>query len=191
MRGRHFQCSNSLLDSFPFQKFMVGLLCRMGKVVLTGRIHWCRCVEINFSELLGRYGGYNSDLGRKRKAIMWSEFYEWVKIANYGKLDIAALHVVVPLMGWFKWEEGERNIFLELPNRMGTSDLWIRWWVERLSSVLVREGASILWRRWIFYVTIFSQCGVVKCSDRDSDLVATFNWQGNFSGEKFINLLVI
>ena len=44
--------------------------------------------------------------------VLLTEDRELVKIVNSGKLDTSAPHVVVPLVGRFKGEEGEINIFL-------------------------------------------------------------------------------
>ena len=47
-------------------------------------------------------------------------------------------HVVIPLMGRFKNETGERNMLLVLASRT-SSGIKIRKWVERLIIVLIRE----------------------------------------------------
>lgn len=51
-------------------------------------------------------------------------------------------HVVVPLMGRFKGETGERNLILVLANK-SKGGLEIRKWVERLSALLTFEKRHI------------------------------------------------
>ena len=48
-------------------------------------------------------------------------------------------HVVIPLMGRFKGETGERNLILVLSNET-SSELNVRKWVERLAALLLVEG---------------------------------------------------
>ena len=58
--------------------------------------------------------------------VLLTEDRELVKIVNSGKLDTSASHVVVPLVGRFKGEEGEINVLLALDNITVMSDLIIR-----------------------------------------------------------------
>ena len=116
-----FQFSNSPLDYLPFQKFMIGSLRQIGKVVYQDI---AIAVDVLKSVLVKYEAGLVDSTvtwGRKLKVIMCREYYiilfggvlrgyevilvesrRLVKIINYGKWDTAAPHVVVPLMGRFK-----------------------------------------------------------------------------------------
>ena len=67
------------------------------------------------------------------------EASELVRRRNDGKdLDVNG-HVVIPLMGRFKGETGERNLIVVLAN-CTRSGLHICKWVDMLSSLLLVEG---------------------------------------------------
>jgi hypothetical protein len=71
--------------------------------------------------------------------VFMIEASELVKRRDDGrKLDEDG-HVVVPLMGRFKNEMGERNLLLVLANKTN-GGLEIRKWVDRLSALLLLEG---------------------------------------------------
>ena len=71
--------------------------------------------------------------------VFMLEASELVKRRNDGRRDIENGHVVIPLMGRFKNETGERNLVLVLANET-FGGLKIRKWVDKLTKLLKDEG---------------------------------------------------
>jgi hypothetical protein len=156
--GKTFHFSRSPLDSLLFRKFMLGLEKRMGRLVYQD-------LAISVDLLLEILKEYELELldkdviwSRKRRVIMTGaafvvlfagalrggevllmECSELCRRVLDGKFHPSAPHVIVPLMGRFKEETGERNVMLAFASQSDTSKLPIRLWVERLVSVLIKE----------------------------------------------------
>ena len=71
--------------------------------------------------------------------VLMMEGLELVRRRNGGRNDTENGHVVIPLMGRFKNETGQRNLVLVLAN-VSVGGLEIRKWVDRLSELLLQEG---------------------------------------------------
>ena len=71
--------------------------------------------------------------------MLLMEASELVKRRLHGRDHPDHPHVVIPLMGRFKNETGERNLLLKLAS-VTQSGIGIRKWVERLIILLLREG---------------------------------------------------
>ena len=67
------------------------------------------------------------------------EASEVVKRKRDGRSHRSLTHVLAPLMSRFKNETGERNVLIPLPN-VTASGLKIRDWIERLITVLEKQG---------------------------------------------------
>ena len=157
-RGNSFALTNSPTDSLVFRMFMMGCEKRMGRLVIQ---ELGMSVEV-VKELLSMWDvELNSemvDIKRKRDLIVVGgalvvlvggalrggevlllEASELVKRRLDGKDHEKHPHVVIPLMGRFKNETGERNMLLVLASRT-SSGIEIRKWVERLIILLIREG---------------------------------------------------
>ena len=64
---------------------------------------------------------------------------EFISKIESGKLHPTDPHVLVPLMGRFKGETGERNLLLPFAS-VKSSGIEVKLWNERLSKLLVKEG---------------------------------------------------
>ena len=71
--------------------------------------------------------------------VFMLESSELVKRRDDGRNLTGNGHVVIPLMGCFKGETGERNLIIVLANR-SSGGLEIRRWVDLLSALLLVEG---------------------------------------------------
>ena len=149
--------TSSPTDSKLFQMFAKGCESRMGKLVMQELAlpfeALCDILLDMKSELLS--GEISPE--RKRLLIMggasfvalfagalrggevlMAESSEFVKLIHKGKVHPEFPHVVVPLMGRFKNETGERNVLLAFVN-VTKAGLPVRWWLELLARVLVME----------------------------------------------------
>ena len=149
--GRSFHFSKSPLDSILFRKFMFGLEKRMGRVVYQD-------LAISVEVLMTVLEEFEIELrlakvaqARKHEIIMCGAAYvvlfagalrggevllmegsELCRRIVDGKHHLTSPHVVVPLMGRFKEETGERNVLLALVSESENCALPIRIWIERL-----------------------------------------------------------
>jgi hypothetical protein len=71
--------------------------------------------------------------------VLMLEASEFVKRRDDGRSLKENGHVVVPLMGRFKNETGERNLVIVLSN-VTKSGLQIRKWIDRFTALLLSEG---------------------------------------------------
>lgn len=155
-KGQYLTHTNSPTQSKLFTMFMKGCEKRMGRLVKQDMgLSLPVLMEILriYDEDLER-----SDLGQEEKrariicgaafTVLWAgalrggevllmEASELVTRRKDGLNDKNG-HVVVPLMGRFKGETGERNMLIVLAN-VSRSGLNIRKWVDRLSALLVWE----------------------------------------------------
>ena len=157
-RGRSFGLTSSITDSIGFRMFMTGCEKRMGRLVIQ---------ELGFTVevIMEMLSGWDLMLesedivaGRKRDVVivgatlavlaggalrggevLLMEASELVRRRLDGKIHPDHPHVVIPLMGRFKNEVGERNMLLTLASTT-SSGIQIRKWVERLIILLMREG---------------------------------------------------
>ena len=160
-RGLHLTLVSSSTQSKLFVMFMKGCERRMGRLVKQN-------VGISLEllrELLLRLeeGLMDENVTEQRKrelvvggvafVILWVgalrggevlllEASELVKRRNDGRDLKDNDHVVVPLMGRFKGETGERNLLLVLANETG-SGIETRKWIKRLIGLLIMEGKHL------------------------------------------------
>lgn len=161
-RGVTFGFVGGPTESILFEMFMLGLRKRMGKVT-------CQNLGISFevlSKLLELYDEElaSEDIGKDRfreiivfgaafvilyaaalrgNEVFFMERSELVRRRNMGVTSDKALeHIVVPLMGRFKGEHGERNLMLVMA-RISRSGLAIGRWISQLSDLLLQEGKHI------------------------------------------------
>lgn len=159
-RGRSFGLTSASTDSIAFRLFMIGCEKRMGRLVIqevgfTVEVvkemmsGWDSVLE---SEVVSArvkrdiivVGGALAVLvgGALRGGeVLLMEASELIKRRLDGKDHPDHPHVVIPLMGRFKNETGERNLLLTLASET-QSGIQIRKWVERLIILLIREGRS-------------------------------------------------
>jgi hypothetical protein len=145
-------------DSKLFTMFMLGCEKRMGRFVKQD-------IGISLPVLQSILDIYDEELKnpavsfeRKRMVIMsgaafvilWAgalrggevfmiEASELVKRRNDGKDDTRCGHCVIPLMGRFKQESGERNLLIVLANKT-KGGLNVRYWVDLLVKLLMAEN---------------------------------------------------
>lgn len=155
--GNTFIMNNGSTDTRLFRKFMLGLERRMGRLVKQN-------MGISVEVLVAMLDNYEIELcdrrttnERKRMIIMCASAYvilftgalrggevfltegsELVRRMSEGKSHPKHPHVVVPLMGRFKGENGERNLMLCLA-KVTKSGINVRRWVERLGNLLTTE----------------------------------------------------
>jgi hypothetical protein len=156
--GRTMVLSRNETDSVLFRKFILGVEKRMGRLVLQN-------IGISVDMLAIMLQGYEEelqdeliDVKRKRKIIICGcafinlfvgalrggevllmERTEFANKIDCGKFHPTEPHVLVPLMGRFKGETGERNLLLPFAS-VTSSGLEVRFWNERLCKLLVEEG---------------------------------------------------
>ena len=157
--GKTYHFSKSPLNSILFRKFMMGLEKRMGRLVFQD-------LALSVELLLELLAAYEVELespevpwNRRRSIVMSGaafvvlfagalrggevlllEASELCKRIGDGKNHRIGPHVLVPLMGRFKGENGERNVLLALCNVSSNGKIPIRKWIERLVAVLMHEG---------------------------------------------------
>jgi hypothetical protein len=157
-KGQLLSFVNGPTDSQLFMMFMLGCEKRMGKLVKQDAgisFEILKCMLDNYeSELMNE----STDIARKRFiiicgaafVIMWSgalrggevfliEASELIKRRHDGRVHAKHGHCIIPLMGRFKQETGERNLIIVLANET-KSGLKIRKWVDLLSGLLKAEG---------------------------------------------------
>ncbi len=156
--GHMVHFSKSELNSVLFRQFMYGLEKRMGRVVIqniavsaTMLIHilngmeeelrsnettWARKREIIIAgaTFVGLFAG-----ALRGEEIFMAEAEEFCRRINFGKFDAECSFVLLPLMGRFKHETGERNIMFAFASTTEGSGIPVRRWLERLAAVLKRE----------------------------------------------------
>ena len=71
--------------------------------------------------------------------VFMLEASEFVKRRDDGRDDRRVGHVVIPLMGQFKNETGERNLIIVLANKTN-GGLNVRKWIDRFTALLLFEG---------------------------------------------------
>ena len=156
--GNTFVMNNGSTDTRLFRKFMLGLERRMGRFQNMGiSVEVLVAMMENYKIKLVDRGSTND---RKRMIIMCATAYvilfcgalrggevllvegsELVRRLAEGRNHLKLPHVVVPLMGRFKGENGERNLMLCLV-RVTKNGIQIRRWVERLGNLLTVENRS-------------------------------------------------
>jgi hypothetical protein len=157
-RGQMMAFVGGPTDSKLFSMFMLGCEKRMGRLVKQD-------LGLSFDMLVAILNIYEDELNdvhikneRKRFVIicgaafviLWAgalrggeifllEASELVRRRDDGRNLAKDGHVVIPLMGRFKQETGERNLLLVLAN-VTDSGLEVRKWVDLLSGLLKAEG---------------------------------------------------
>ena len=165
-RGQHLTQTDSPTQSLLFRMFMRGCEKRMGRYVKQN-------IGLSLVLLLEILRRYEIDLAKdnityqqkRMKVICGSAFVMlWAGALRGGEillLEASELvrrrdqgrhvgkgkdvmgHVVIPLMGRFKGETGERNLILVLVN-VTDSGLEIRKWVDRLTALLAFEQRNLV-----------------------------------------------
>ena len=156
--GRTMVLSRNETDSVLFRKFMLGVEKRMGRLVLQN-------IGISIDMLMIILEGYEEELQfemidkeRKRRVVICGSAFinlfvgalrggeillmertEFTGKIDNGKFHPTDPHVLIPLMGRFKGETGERNLLLPFAS-VTDSGLEVRKWNERLCDLLVKEG---------------------------------------------------
>jgi len=156
--GTTFALNSGGTDTRLFRKFIAGLERRMGRFVRQNS-------GIGIDVLLKVFENYERELSRSsltnersREIIMAGvgfaclfcaalrggelllvEASELCRRIREGKSHPKHPFVVVPLMGQFKGENGERNLMFLLANRT-KSGIEMRRWLEQLSGVLIAEN---------------------------------------------------
>ena len=158
-KGELFNITDSPTDSKLFQMFMRGLLLRMGKQTES---NWGLDYKVLLAILFNLEERLNSEEAtgeRKRECIVLGAFLTigfvcalrgnevfmveaegLQRMIHEGKLDIIPenSHVVIPLLGRFKNEEGEKWHLMVSVN-ITESGIKARFWVEKLAGLLKRE----------------------------------------------------
>ena len=157
--GKTYHLSQSPLNSLLFRKFMTGLEKRMGRLVFQdlalsvellmeilrlyelelscGEVPWIRrrSIVMSGAAFVILFGG-----ALRGGEVLLLEASELCKRIGDGRMHRPAPHVLVPLMGRFKGENGERNVLLALSSVTDNGRIPIRRWVERLAATLMHEG---------------------------------------------------
>ena len=156
-KGKNYSLSSTPTNSLAFSRFMEGLESRMGKEVRQQkglRVEVLKAIMNNMEEEMEFEREFSSDW---RNLVVCGAFFSMMYgcslrgnegmmlerqgLCNYiktGKTDQMG-HVVLPLLGRFKGETGERLILLVMANE-SKSGLRFRWWTEQLVKVLKHEG---------------------------------------------------
>jgi hypothetical protein len=157
-KGQILSFVNSCTQSRLFVMFMLGCEKRMGRLVkqdlgisITMLEELLKLYDIELRE-------ETTTIARKREIVVYAgtfvilfggalrggevlmlEASEFVKRRDDGRGLKENGHVVVPLMGRFKNETGERNLVIVLSN-VTKSGLQIRKWIDRFTALLLSEG---------------------------------------------------
>ena len=157
-KGNSFALTNAPTDSLVFRMFMLGCEKRMGRLVVQELGFTVEMIKAMLTLWDQELESVNVNAKRKRDLIVVGaalvvlaggalrggevlllEASELVKHRLDGRNHDEYPHVVVPLMGRFKNETGERNMMLALASTT-SSGIEIRKWLERLIILLLREG---------------------------------------------------
>ena len=157
-RGQISYFIDSPTQSKLFTMFMHGCEKRMGRMVKQD-------MGLSFDMLVSLLRLYEEELAeggtteeRKRMIVLCAgaftvlfagalrggevfmlEASEFVKRRDDGRDDRRGGHVVIPLMGRFKNETGERNLIIVLANKTN-GGLNVRKWIDRFTALLLFEG---------------------------------------------------
>jgi hypothetical protein len=145
-------------DSQLFTMFMSGCEKRMGRMVKQDLGISIEMLRAMLEEYEKELEDAEVGIGRKRFivvcaaafVILWAgalrggevfllEASEFVKRRNDGRDSKTHGHCVIPLMGRFKQESGERNLLIVLANKT-KGGLEVRKWVDLLTGLLKAEG---------------------------------------------------
>lgn len=159
MQGQSFSATSSPTDSRLFQLFMRGLLLRMGRQVESNWGLDYRALKIMLDNLESELDLDNVTSAGSRRAIMLGSFMSTAFVCalrgNEGFMveskglqemielgknerDLELSHVVIPLLGRFKNEDGEMWHVMVSTNETG-SGIKVRFWLELLVEVLRKE----------------------------------------------------
>jgi hypothetical protein len=195
--GKMCELSHAPTESTLSRMVMKGCEKRMGRLVNQD-------LGLAFDVLMEMLSNYDEELGdcatssvRKRHIVVCAAYFvvsyaaalrggegllmeasELIRRRLDGRADSKHPHVLVPLMGRFKGETGERNVLLGLAS-MTNGGLKVRTWVERLIMILIREergklaGPAIcgadgyVMERWILNGELHSALAKVQSSRPD------------------------
>jgi hypothetical protein len=155
--GKTFGLTRCCTNSALFTMFIKGCEKRMGRIIKQDMalsvdilLAVLRSLEITWNESEGEAVQHRNSalLGACLvigfcSALRGNEIFlvESTSLCKYKDMgqDHSPPYVIVPLMGRFKGETGERNVLRPLVN-ITKSGIKVRRWIERLVSMLVREG---------------------------------------------------
>lgn len=156
-RGRVYCMDRSFLHTKWFRLFNKGCESRMGNVTSQDAALPVEAMLGMLERLNVRYQCRSTSHEARRMAVMTAaaliigfcaalrggeiflmEATEFCRRINSGRLD-KVKHVLVPLMGRFKNEVGERNVLLPLV-AITKSGIAVRKWLDRLDLILRQEG---------------------------------------------------
>ncbi len=156
--GHMVHFSKSELNSVLFRQFIYGLEKRMGRVVIQNiaiSVEMLNQILDNMEEelrdretqwerkrdlIIGGAAFVSLFVGALRgEEIFMAEAEEFCKRIKSGKHDDKCSYVLLPLMGRFKHETGERNIIFSFASTTEGSGIPVRKWLERLAALLLRE----------------------------------------------------
>jgi hypothetical protein len=157
-KGQISHFVNGDTDSKLFSMFMKGCEKRMGRFVKQDCGISNDMLKVILSMYENEFDDVDTTADRKRFilicgaafVILWGgalrggevmmiESTELIKRRLDGKEEAKYGHIVIPLMGRFKNETGERNLIIILAN-VTKGGICIRKWVEALSNMLMAEG---------------------------------------------------
>ena len=159
-KGSTFGLTSSPTDSVLFCMFTLGCEKRMGRVVLQELAFSVEIILALLRDFDAELESEDTEYKRKRDLVvvgatlvvlctaalrggevLLMEASELIRRRLDGKNHEDFPHVVIPLMGRFKNETGERNILFALAS-VTASGIEVRKWVERLIILLMQEGRN-------------------------------------------------
>lgn len=158
--GKVFTLTRCQTDSVFFSSFMKGCEKRMGRTIKQDAVISVKLLlKLLLDNLQMEFINGNTDRGRRRSIVMLGSalvigfcgalrgneifLVEGTQLCAYqsrGRMHEKP-HVIIPMMGRFKGETGERNI-LRVLVPVTKSGIQIRRWVERLIKLLEDEGRN-------------------------------------------------
>ena len=145
-------------DSLLFTRFTQGCLARMGKDVRSDMALDPEILHLILSNLNNEWNNSGTSSERKRWISLvgcyllitftcslrgnegfMMDLYGLISHIKDGRSDVVTPHVVIPLLGRFKNEVGER-LHLMLSVNETKSGFQVRMWVERFLRILMNEG---------------------------------------------------
>lgn len=163
LKGESMTITDSPTDSRFYQMFMRGLLLRMGRQVESNWGLDYRILVKIMINLEYEFKQPSTLPGRKREVVMLGSYLiicfvcalrgnegflvesdglqQMIEMGN-GEAEIEMGHVVIPLLGRFKNEDGEKWHVMVSANVTG-SGLLVRQWIERLVEVLKAEDKGM------------------------------------------------
>ena len=165
-KGKAYGLRTAPTESLFFSQFMLGLLSRMGQVIVPDEALSNEQVHGIMTLIKEKMNDQSLDKKVKRKLLMTGAYFmslygcslrgheglfleasDFVKMIDVGKEGVrdakgkvkAEGHVCLPLLGRFKTEVGEQRHVMVMVN-VSSSGLKFREWLEALAKTLHKEG---------------------------------------------------